>query len=108
MLFRSGVHGLTVALAVDLGPLGIRCNALAPGWIDTDLNRAYVDAHPDRDLVVAELGKLHPVGHVGDPRDVADAVAWLAGSESRFVTGQVIAVDGGRRAKLPLPSMFGR
>ena len=105
---KGGVHGLTVALAVDLGPLGIRCNALAPGWIDTDLNRAYVDAHPDRDLVVAELGKLHPVGHVGDPRDVADAVAWLAGSESRFVTGQVIAIDGGRRAKLPLPSIFGR
>ena len=105
---KAGVHGLTVALAVDLGPLGIRCNAVAPGWIDTDLNKAYVEAHPDRDLVTAELAKLHPVGHIGDPGDVGDVVAWLAGDEARFVTGQVITVDGGRRARLPLPSIMGR
>jgi len=105
---KAGLHGLTVALAVDLGPLGIRCNALAPGWIDTDLNKAYTESHPDRDLVMAELSKLHPMGRVGDPRDVADAAIWLAGDESRFVTGQVITVDGGRGVKLPLPAILGR
>ena len=105
---KAGVHGLTVALAVDLGPLGIRCNAVAPGWIDTDLNRAYVESHPDRDLVMAELGRLHPVGHVGDPLDVADVVIWLAGDEARFVTGQVITIDGGRHARLSLPSIMNR
>ncbi len=105
---KAGIHGLTVALAVDLGPHGIRCNAVAPGWIDTDLNKAYVEAHPDRDLVTAELARLHPVGHIGDPADVGDVVAWLAGDEARFVTGQVIAIDGGRRSKLPLPSIMSR
>ena len=105
---KAGVHGLTIALAVDLGPVGIRCNAVAPGWIDTDLNRAYVESHPDRDLVMAELGRLHPVGHVGDPLDVADVVVWLASEESRFVTGQVITIDGGRHARLSLPSIMNR
>ena len=105
---KAGVHGLTVALAVDLGPLGIRCNAVAPGWIDTDLNKAYIESHPDRDMVMAELGRLHPVGHVGDPLDVADTVVWLAGDEARFVTGQVITIDGGRHARLSLPSIMNR
>jgi len=103
---KSGVHGLTRAAAVDLGPAGIRCNAVAPGWIDTNLNAAYVDNHPDRDEVIAELAKLHPVGHVGSPRDVGDVVVWLASDTARFVTGQIITVDGGRTARPPLPSIL--
>ncbi len=103
---KAGVHGLTRAIAVDLGPRGVRCNAIAPGWIDTPLNASYVDAHPDRDAVIAELAKLHPVGRVGDPADVADVAVWLASDESRFVTGQVITVDGGRTSRPPLPGML--
>ncbi len=103
---KAGVHGLTVALAVDLGPSGIRCNAVAPGWIDTDLNKLYVERHPDRELVVSELEKLHPVGHIGEPLDVGDVVVWLASRDSRFVTGQIITIDGGRTSKLPLPSIL--
>ena len=100
---KAGLHGLTGALAVDLGPHGIRANAVAPGWIDTDLNAAYVDRHHDRDEIVRQLGRLHPIGHVGDPSDVADVVVWLAGDHARFVTGQVITVDGGRLSRPPLP-----
>ncbi len=100
---KGGVHGLTAAMAVDLGPMGIRCNAVAPGWIDTALNRAYIDRLPDRDQALAELGTLHPVGHVGDPADVAAAVAFLAGDDARFVSGQVLVVDGARTSKLSLP-----
>jgi len=103
---KSGVHGLTRATAVDLGPVGIRCNAIAPGWIDTPLNASYVDAHPDRDVVIDELAKLHPIGRVGNPSDVADVVVWLAGDESRFVTGQVITIDGGRTIRPPLPGIL--
>ncbi len=103
---KAGVHGLTRATAVDLGPLGIRCNAIAPGWIDTPLNAAYVDSHPDRDLVIDELAKLHPVGRVGAPADVADVAVWLAGDTARFVTGQVITVDGGRTVRPSLPSII--
>lgn len=104
---KSGVHGLTRAVAVDLGPRGVRCNAIAPGWIDTPLNAAYVDAHPDRDLVVDELSKLHPIGRVGSPADVAQVAVWLAGDGARFVTGQVITVDGGRTIRPSLPSIMG-
>ena len=101
---KGGVHSLTAAMAVDLGPLGIRCNAVAPGWIDTDLNRRYVDRLPDRDQALAELAALHPVGHIGDPADVASVVAFLASDESRFVSGQVIVIDGARMSRLSLPA----
>lgn len=104
---KAGVMGLTTATAVDLGPSGVRCNAVAPGWIDTELNSSYVDAHPDRDEVVAQLAELHPVGHIGDAADVGDVVTWLAGDESSFVTGQTITVDGGRTSRPSLPSIFG-
>jgi NAD(P)-dependent dehydrogenase (short-subunit alcohol dehydrogenase family) len=104
---KSGVHGLTRATAIDLGPSGVRCNAVAPGWIDTPLNASYVDDHPDREAVIEELAKLHPIGRVGDPRDVGDVVVWLAGDESRFVTGQVITIDGGRTVRPPLPDILG-
>jgi len=100
---KGGVHGLTAAMAVDLGPMGVRCNAVAPGWIDTALNRDYIDRLPNRDQAVAELGQLHPVGHIGDPADVAAAVAFLAASDARFVSGQVLVVDGARTTRLSLP-----
>jgi len=100
---KAGVHGLTAAMAVDLGPLGIRCNAVAPGWIDTALNRDYLDRLPNRDQAIAELAVLHPVGHIGDPDDVASTVAFLASRDARFVSGQVVVVDGARTTKLSLP-----
>ena len=103
---KSGVHGLTKATAVDLGPQGVRCNAIAPGWIDTPLNASYVDTHPDRDLVIAELAKLHPIGRVGAPTDIGDVAVWLASDESAFVTGQTITVDGGRMSRPSLPGML--
>lgn len=103
---KSGVHGLTRATAIDLGPMGVRCNAIAPGWIDTPLNASYVNSQPDRDVVIEALANLHPVGRVGAPADVAAVVVWLASEESRFVTGQIITIDGGRTARLPLPGML--
>ena len=103
---KGGVHGLTPAMAVDLGPQGIRVNAIAPGWIDTELNREYVESVDDIDLAKRELAKLHPVGYIGATRDVGDVAAWLASDESRFVSGQLITVDGARTAKLSLPTIF--
>jgi meso-butanediol dehydrogenase/(S,S)-butanediol dehydrogenase/diacetyl reductase len=84
--------------------MGIRVNAIAPGWVDTDLNRGYVDRHPNRETAVAELASLHPVGRIGDPVDIAATALWLASTDAGFVTGQVVTVDGGRMTRLSIPA----
>jgi len=100
---KAGLHGLTRAVAIDHGPQQVRCNTVAPGWIDTDLNDAFVDAQPDPDAFRNRIGALHPIGRTGHPLDVAALVAFLASDDAAFITGQIYTIDGGRTAKLPLP-----
>lgn len=100
---KAGLHGLTRAVAVDHSSEGIRCNAVAPGWIDTDLNIEFVNAQPDPSAFRAGIGKIHPLGRTGKPEEVAALVAWLASADASFVTGQVWTIDGGRMSKLSLP-----
>jgi meso-butanediol dehydrogenase/(S,S)-butanediol dehydrogenase/diacetyl reductase len=100
---KSGLHGLTRAVAVDHGAEGIRCNAVAPGWIDSDLNVDLIGSMADPDGFRQGLGRIHPVGRTGRPEEVAALVAFLAAEESGFITGQVYTVDGGRMVKLSLP-----
>ncbi|EEE43102.1 SDR family NAD(P)-dependent oxidoreductase [Roseibium alexandrii] len=100
---KAGLHGLTRAIAVDHGQDGIRCNAVAPGWIDTDLNLDFISAQPDVEAFRRNIGKIHPVGRTGAPKEVAALVAFLAAEESGFITGQIYTVDGGRMSRLSLP-----
>lgn len=100
---KAGLHGLTRSVAVDHGHEGIRCNAVAPGWIDTDLNLDFIDSTPDSETFRRNIGRIHPVDRTGSPEEVAALVAFLAADEAGFITGQVYTVDGGRMAKLSLP-----
>jgi len=101
---NGGVHGMTRAMAVDLGADGIRVNAIAPGWITSDLSERYLDSLSDPASARAELERLHPAGRLGQPTDVGDLAVFLASDRSGFVTGQTIVVDGGRTVRLPTPA----
>lgn len=100
---KAGLHALTRAVAIDHGHEGIRCNAVAPGWIDTELNIDFIESLGDPETFRREIGKIHPVGRTGTPEEVAALVAFLAAEESSFIIGQVYTVDGGRMARLSLP-----
>ncbi|GAA1790996.1 hypothetical protein GCM10009712_42740 [Pseudarthrobacter sulfonivorans] len=101
---KAGIHGMTRAMAVDHGEENIRCNAIAPGWIGSELSDIYLATLPEPDAARDALNRLHPLGRVGRPEDVGDLAVYPGSERSRFLTGEIIVLDGGRTAKLPLPS----
>ena len=100
---KAGLHGLTRAVAVDHGPDGVRCNAVAPGWIDTPLNEDFIASLAESAAFRANIGGIHPLGRTGAPQEVAELICWLASDAASFVTGQVWTIDSGRMSKLSLP-----
>jgi 3-oxoacyl-[acyl-carrier protein] reductase len=85
---KAGLIGLTMSAAKELGSRNITVNAIAPGAIDTDMNAPY------RAEIEAALSQV-PLGRMGTPEDVAGAVAFLVSDDASYITGQVLAVDGG-------------
>ena len=89
---KAAVVGMTRQMATDFGPSGIRVNAVAPGLIETPLTAERIRSEPWRRQIMIEQA---PLVRAGTPLDIARAVRFLASDESSFVTGQVLAVDGG-------------
>ena len=90
--------GLTKHLAVEWAARGIRVNAVAPGTIWTERVRQLPD-EPGGTEYIEEIKKLHPMGRLGEPEEVAKAIAFLASDDASFITGAILAVDGGYLAR---------
>jgi 3-oxoacyl-[acyl-carrier protein] reductase len=86
---KAGLIGLTMAIAREVGSRSITCNAVAPGFIETAMTSGFSEEFKQNAL------KLIPLGRVGTPEDVANAVAFLASDEASYITGHVLSINGG-------------
>ena len=86
---KAGIIGFTKSAAKEFAPRGINVNAVAPGFIETDMT----DAIPEK-IKTDLIGKI-PMGRIGDPEDIANVVLFLVSEDSAYITGQVVCVDGG-------------
>jgi NAD(P)-dependent dehydrogenase (short-subunit alcohol dehydrogenase family) len=96
---KGGVTLLTKAAALEWAPLGIRVNSVHPGFIDTPLVSNALASRDDGNEVRVALMGAHPVGRFGSPREIGDAIAFLASDEASFITGAELVVDGGYTAQ---------
>jgi len=96
---KGGITIMTKAMALDYARYGIRVNCVNPGVIDTSMLDREVRASRDQKSYLREAVEMHPIGRLGRPQEVAHAVLFLAGDESKFVTGTALSIDGGTTAQ---------
>ena len=96
---KTGVLGMTRAIAVDYAAEGIRCNCVSPGDMETPMIMKYFEATPDPAAARAEMEAAYPGKRIAHPKEVAQAVLFLASDDASFVNGTYILVDGGLTAK---------
>ena len=99
---KGAVLALTKAMALDWAPVGIRVNAVCPGYIETPNLRGYFDARSDPSAAAAPAGAAAPLGRMGAPEEVGAVIAFLASDDASFVTGASLLVDGGVLARVPV------
>lgn len=95
---KHGVEGITKSAALEYAKLGIRINSVSPGSIETPMINRFFTANPfssSAEEARSEDIALHPLGRIGEPEEVAEAVVWLCSDQASFVTGHSLAVDGG-------------
>jgi NAD(P)-dependent dehydrogenase (short-subunit alcohol dehydrogenase family) len=96
---KGGIEGLTRSIAATYAPLGIRANAIAPGLVETPATTALTANEAARK--VSE--RMHPLGRIGTPEEIASLAAWLVSGDSAWMTGQVLGMDGGMGALVARP-----
>jgi NAD(P)-dependent dehydrogenase (short-subunit alcohol dehydrogenase family) len=98
---KGGVINLTRAIALDFGRFGVRCNCICPGYIDTGMAQRYFEVQDDPAAARKEAGRMHALGRIGQPEEVAAMALFLCSDESSFCTAQPFIVDGGLSAGVP-------
>ncbi|MFL5679440.1 MAG: SDR family NAD(P)-dependent oxidoreductase [Chloroflexota bacterium] len=96
---KGAIVMLSKGIALDYAKQNIRCNAIAPGWVDTPINYAHAEMLGGLKEVYATIDSFQPIGRPGEPREIANVALFLASDESSFVTGSVLVADGGMTAK---------
>lgn len=96
---KGAVAMLTKGIALDYAKQGIRCNCICPGWVDTPINYAHAELLGGLDKIYASIDDFQPIGRPGEPREIAHLALFLASDEASFLTGSIIAADGGMTAK---------
>jgi NAD(P)-dependent dehydrogenase (short-subunit alcohol dehydrogenase family) len=97
---KAGLLGLTRNIAITYGPDGIRCNAICPGDVDTELNRVYFEAHPDPVAFRGRVEAEYPMRRIASTDEIAKVAAFLASDDASFVSGGHIVVDGAILARI--------
>ena len=95
---KHGLIGMTRSLGVEFAAEGIRVNAIAPGYIETEIARAYWAGFPDPEAERYRAMSIHPPGRIGRPEEVAMTAVFLASDEAPFINAETIVIDGGRSA----------
>jgi NAD(P)-dependent dehydrogenase (short-subunit alcohol dehydrogenase family) len=95
---KGGLLALTRAIAVDHGGDGVRCTAICPSYVRTEMLEQFFDAQPEPDRARSEAAALHALDRISDPDEVASLAAWLASDEATFASGQAFVLDGGLTA----------
>jgi NAD(P)-dependent dehydrogenase (short-subunit alcohol dehydrogenase family) len=96
---KAAVVMISRGVAVDYGPFGLRCNAVLPGTIETPMTYSTLAPDVPRERALAAEGKLHPLGRIGQPEEIAEVVCFLLSDRASLVTGAAIPVDGGATAR---------
>jgi len=96
---KGAIVMFTRGIALDYAKLGIRCNAICPGWVDTPINHAHAKMLGGLDHVYETIDSFQPIGRPGTPREIANLVLFLASDESSFMTGSIVSADGGMTAQ---------
>ena len=96
---KGAIVMLSKGIALDYAKQGIRCNASAPGWVDTPVNHAHAELLGGLEHVYATIDSFQPIGRPGEPREIANCALFLASDESSFVTGTVLVADGAMTAQ---------
>jgi NAD(P)-dependent dehydrogenase (short-subunit alcohol dehydrogenase family) len=98
---KGGVINLTRAIALENGKDGIRCNCICPGYVDTGMAQRYMDIQPDPAAAREEAGRLHALGRIARPEEIANLALFLCSDESSFCTASPFVADGGLSAGVP-------